>query len=1107
MSPSRRRPREPCCHPQPQLQPRHTCAAKTLASDPAPFSPSESRQALNLAMARRFFVVGGLACLVGAVAIGLQPMQRSPATTLALVAACMAMSLAFALAHWNAPALEPRRAVLGMSWACCALVGLVAWGTQLGVHAIALGFFSLIVCALTVLAGRGHAALLAAACGAVIVGLAWAEASGRLPVTQAVAAMPLSQPVTFQLILLCAGWSLGVMLTRMASESRRQVDERERRISALLRIGVDWYWELDRHFRFTHISDNPKSGSYIDSRSRLGHAPWELPGLGMSDSQLAAHRADLEAHRPFSGTLARRRDAQGRLRFVSISGEPRFGADHEFLGYVGVGRDVTNEVMAQQATAAVETRYRELFERSPSPFILHRDRVVIDANAAAARTFGFDSREAMAGFDITELYTEGESRDLCRVRIAELERLPVGEGLPVADYKLQSLTGRKLSVQGTGVRVDTAEGPAILSIYHDVSTRTAAEVALRRSETMLSHLFATSPDSITLSELASGRFTLVNDSFVRLSGFTRDELIGKTSLEVGIWNDPRDRAAMVDEVSKNRRMSGRPVVLKTKSGPGVPVLLAAARFEMDGRDYVVSNLRDISQTERVRLEHTAIFQNAAIGIALTRDRHFVQTNPLFERMFGWPVGELVGQPGRVVWKDDDDYAQISRSIGPVLSAGQPLELEHEFRRRDGSLFWCRAHVQVVNPGDPSQGGTIWIFEDITGRREIELALSAARDAAEAASNAKSAFLANTSHEIRTPLNGLLGLARLAMHSDLDEARRQLYLRQIVDSAQSLSAIISDILDLSKIEAGKITLEAVPFELRATLQAVVLAYQPLAQAKDLSLSLNVQPEVPHSVRGDPLRVRQILSNFITNALKFTEHGSVEVRATMTRDGALRISVTDTGVGIGAETQARLFTPFMQADTSTTRRYGGTGLGLSICRELVLLMGGRLGVDSRVGEGSRFWAELPLPEAERGPPTPDTDWGRAEPFDGVRVLVVEDNPVNMMIVVAMLEQWGIEVVQAVDGRSALIEVERSVSEGRPLALVLMDVQMPEMSGHETARLLRERHDAQALPIVALTAAALVSEREEALASGMNDFMTKPIDVKLLRATLLRYAARIG
>ena len=1062
---------------------------------------------MNLAMTRRFFVVGALACMAGALSIGLQPMQLPPLVKLLLVVACMGMAFAFALARLNAHRLDTRRAVLAMSWAASVLIGVLAWGTQLGVHAITLGFFSLTVCGLTVLTGRRHGAGLAVACGLATAGLAWAEASGRLPGALAVAAMPLSQPLTIQLILVWAGWGLGIVMTQLASESHRQVDERERRISTLLRIGVDWYWEQDRDFRFTHISDNPNSGSYIDSRNRLGHTPWELPGLGMSDAQLAMHRADLEAHRPFSGTLARRRDAQGSLRFVSISGEPRFGADHEFLGYIGVGHDITNQVKAQQATAATETRYRELFERSPSPFILHRDGIVRDANAAAARMLGFDSAEAMLGFDLSKVYVEPESRARFTERLAELDRLPIGEGLPVVEHNLMSRSGRKLSVQGTGVRVDTGEGPAVLSIYHDVTARVVAEGALRRSEAMLSHLFATSPDSITLTEMATGRYTMVNDSFLRLTGYAADELIGNTSIEIGIWNDLRDRSAMVEEVAQSGRMSGRPILLRTKSGRSVPTLVAGARFEMDGRDYLVSNLRDISQTERVRLEHTAIFQNAAIGIALTRDRQFVQANPLFERMFGWPVGELVGQPGRVVWKDADDYAQISRTIGPVLSAGQPLELEHEFRRRDGSLFWCRVHVQVVNPGDPSQGGAIWIFEDITERREIELALSAARDAAESASHAKSAFLANTSHEIRTPLNGLLGLARLAMRSDLDELLRQRYLRQILDSAQSLSAIISDILDLSKIEAGKITLEAVRFELRATLDAVQLAYLPLAQAKGLGLSLQVHADVPHSVYGDPVRVRQILSNFVTNALKFTEHGGVGIHASVTESGQLRIRVTDTGVGIPPDTQARLFTPFMQADTSTTRRYGGTGLGLSICRELVLLMGGRLGVDSRVGKGSSFWAELPLAVAEAAEPRADTAWGALEEPAGARVLVVEDNAVNMMIVVAMLEQWGVEVVQAVDGRSALDAVNHSVSQARAFDLVLMDVQMPEMSGHEVARLLRRRFDAQTLPIVALTAAALTSERDEALASGMNDFMTKPIDAKLLRSTVQRFAGRLA
>ena len=1058
-------------------------------------------------MTRRFFLIGSLVCLSGAAAVAAQHLHLTHLMRAGLVAACLAMALVFALARWKAHTLNLRLAVLATSWVGCAAITLLAVGTGHGVRSADLGFFALIVCVVTVLVGRGHAAGMAVACAAVTLGLALAEANGHLAGALAIRQAPLSSPVIVQWVLLAAGWAVGVVMARMASESSRHLDERERRFSGVLRMGVDWYWEQDDQFRFVHVSDNPVSGSLVDTSSRLGRTPWELAGLGMTAAQLAAHRADLEAHRAFSGTLARRRDTQGRLRFISISGEPRFDADKKFLGYMGVGRDVTNVVMAQRANAASETRYRELFERSPSPLLLHRGGVVFDANGAAARMFGFESSAAMAGFDITGLYLEGDSRTRAQARTAELEAMPVGAGITVADFKLRSLSGRQLSVQATGVRVSTAEGPATLAIYHDITARAAAEAALRRSEAMLSHLFATSPDSITLTEMSSGRCTLVNDSFVRLSGYARDELIGKTSIEIGIWNDRGDLDAMLRDLAQTGRMSARPIVLKTKSGPGVVALLSAARFEMDGRDYVVSNLRDISETERVRLEHSAIFQNAAIGIALTRARRFVQTNPLFERMFGWDEGALIGRLGAVVWKNEADYVDISRSIGPVLSAGKSLEFEHQFRRRDGSLFWCRTHVQVVNPGDPSQGGTIWIFEDITARREIELALAAARDAAEAANQAKSAFLANTSHEIRTPLNGLLGLARLAMRSGLDEALRQQYLRQILDSAKSLSGIISDILDLSKIEAGKIALESVPFGLREALGAVHLAYLPLADAKGLSLSLDLDGDLPHNVLGDPLRVRQILGNFITNAIKFTERGQVRIHAGMLDAERVRLSVTDTGLGIASETQKRLFMPFTQADTSTTRRYGGTGLGLSICRELALLMGGEVGVESRPGAGSTFWAVLSLPESNPGQPTPDTAWGLSDQIQGAHVLVVEDNAVNMMIVVAMLEQWGVQVVQAVDGRAALAAVERSVREGRPFALVLMDVQMPEMSGHEATRQLRLRHGAQALPIVALTAAALVSEREQALAAGMNDFLTKPIDAKLLRATVLQYAARVG
>jgi PAS domain S-box-containing protein len=1089
----------------------HTALNTTTASLPQP----DRVQAIDLAMTRRFFAVGGVTCLVGGLSLALQPQSVPLDTQFALVAACMAMAAIFALARWKAQALPPRLAVLTMGWACCGLITLLAVGMGYGLHSANLGFFALLVCGVTVLIGRGQGALMASTCVAIVMGLLWAGDAGYISGATAAATEPVWNRVFGQLLVVAAGWGVGLVMVRMAQDSLKQVAEREHRFSALLRIGVDWYWEMDANFRFIHVSDNPDSGSHIDSDARLGLTPWEMPGIGMTETELAAHRADLEAHLPFSGSLARRRDSFGVLRYLSISGEPKYDAQGDFIGYWGVGRDVTNEVAAQHAHAASETRYSELFERSPSALLLDRGGIVFDANGAAARMFGFASSEAMAGFNVADLYPDAATdADACghmHDRLDQLETLPVGEGVPIADFTLQALNGRRLNVQVTGVRVDTSDGPATLSIFYDTTSRVAAEAALRRSEAMLSHLFATSPDSIALTEMSSGRYTLANDSFLRLTGYSRDELLGRTSFELGIWANVADRSAIVDGVREAGRVSGRAVSLRNKAKQLVPTLVSAARFEMDGQDYIVSSVRDMSEIEQVRLEHGAIFQNASVGIVLTRERRIVQANALVERMFGWRPGQLAGQVASVVWKNHAELSQLmelSDTQHPGADAHTPAApaAEREMLRRDGSLFWCRVRAQRVNPSDPSQGGTIWVFEDITDERASAFKLSSALDAAEAASHAKSAFLANTSHEIRTPLNGLLGLARLAMRTGLDAERRQQYLNQIFESAQSLSAVMTDVLDLSKIEAGKITLEAVPFSLRDILHAVRSSYSALAEAKGLSLSLGIDDAVPAHVLGDPVRVRQILSNFTTNALKFTGCGSVRIAAETTLNGRLRVSVTDTGVGIASETQARLFSPFTQADTSTTRRYGGTGLGLSICRELATLMGGAVGMDSRLGVGSTFWADLPLPAVAADAPVPDTSWDVSDRLQGAHVLVVEDNPVNMMIVVAMLEQWGVQVGQVTDGSLALAAVEHAVRERLPFDMVLMDVQMPEMSGHEAARQLRQRYDAQALPIVALTAAALVSERDQALQSGMNDFLTKPIDAQQLRATVQRYAARL-
>jgi signal transduction histidine kinase/ActR/RegA family two-component response regulator len=442
-------------------------------------------------------------------------------------------------------------------------------------------------------------------------------------------------------------------------------------------------------------------------------------------------------------------------------------------------------------------------------------------------------------------------------------------------------------------------------------------------------------------------------------------------------------------------------------------------------------------------------------------------------------------------------AQRIAAADTLPLGGSVPTLELRMQRRDSKELFVQASVVRIEQADGL--ASLSMYFDVTEQRAAAAALAAAKEEAEAASRAKTAFLANTSHEIRTPLNGLQGLARLALDPGVDSTQQREYLIRIGDCASSLTSIISDILDLSKVEAGKLALENATFDLHAAVDAVGASYRALAAEKGLHFDSDIGADVPRYVRGDPLRTRQILSNFISNAIKFTERGRVAVEVKRRPAGTIRFAIADTGIGIDAATQAKLFTPFTQADVSTTRRFGGTGLGLSICRELAELMGGTVGVDSRPGAGSRFWADLPLPEVAApvaaAPPGPCR--ADAAQLAGARVLLVEDNPVNMLIAKTFLDQWSVQVEQATDGRQAVDAVRRA---GGRFDAVLMDVHMPVMSGREATVELRKQYSKDELPIIALTAAALSSEQEQSLAIGMNAFIAKPFDAERLRGVLL-------
>jgi PAS domain S-box-containing protein len=1048
-----------------------------------------------------YFGIATAAGVVVAVVFAFVPAALSTGQRVTLCAAYagFAVLAAALLSRSRAEGFPLRHGLFAVSVAALALTLASAVALGDGLRSPALGFAALLLCLLGAVAGVRHGIAFGALCAAGIAGLGWAHLGGRLPLPADTSVAAL---LALHVLLLATGAGAGALIARVLDHYLNESTERERRFRALLAIAADWYWEQDEEFRFTRVTESRAGAAGLSPQRALGRTPWEHAALGLDDEQLDAHRADLEAHRPFSNLLATTVDAQGRLRHLALSGEPKFDEGGAFRGYWGVGRDVTAQVRAQQAVEASEKRYRALFARSPSPLVLHRRGTVLDVNAAAAKLFGYRDAEAMKGASLLDHAIGPEQRQMLRDRIALAERFTMGEALPVIDYQLAALDGRPFSVQATAVCVDSVAGPALLTFYVDITARKSAEAALRRSEALLSHVFATSPDCLALTDLDTGRYALVNDSFLQVSGYRREEVIGRTSIELGIWQRPEDRDALVAAIRRDGGVQALPVTFRHRSGRRIPMLVSGARFDFDGQRFLVLASRDVTASEQTRMEVEAILNTVSLAIAFVREQRIVRINARHREMFGWSEDELRHTTLSVLWPDPAEFQRMRRQAVGKLRQKHGYECETQLKRRDGSLFWARLQAQSVDPSNPIGGGTIWTAEDITERRQTQRALADARDAAEAANRAKSAFLANTSHEIRTPLNGLLGLARLAMQPGLGDQRRQQYLAQMIDSTQSLAGIISDILDLSKVEAGRITLEDVPFGLRDAVAAVHHAYLPMAEGKGLALVLSIADEVPASVRGDPLRVRQILTNFVANAIKFTERGSVRIEAGV-RNGQIRLAVHDTGPGIDEATQKRLFTPFSQADDSITRRYGGTGLGLSICRELAALMDGSVGVNSAPGYGSTFWADLPLPEA--APPSPAAHGDALAPLQGGRVLIAEDNPVNMLIAVAMLEQWGLDVTQASDGAAAIEAVEVAVAAGRPFDVVLMDVHMPVMSGHAAVRRLREKYDADALPIVALTAAALTSEREEALDSGMNDFLTKPIDVGRLRETLARYLRR--
>ncbi len=942
--------------------------------------------------------------------------------------------------------------------------------------------------------------------------------------------IPWPIPLTLELTGLTANFRLTAKALQERIEQARlanfRLEEEVRLRTAELALSENRFRTLFHEHSAVFLLINPISGIIVDANAGAarfyGLSIGELRATNINSINLlpAAEVSDLtnraKNHQQNSFLFPHKlHDGSQRLvevhsSSILVNGEPLL---------FSIIHDVTDRESAVERVRESEERLRAIFDLAAVGIArVKPSGEFIEVNDHLCILFGYSRDELL-----TMTFQELTLPDDLAAGISSATKLLTGE---IASYAMEKRYLRKSGEIFWGLMTSALARPAppatgyTVVVVEEITGRKILEQQL--SQISREQRVILDSSGVGIAMIKRRRMGWVNAAMTRIFGYSQEEMTGMATKELYQDLAEYDRVGAATHPSI---MRGEEYQTDTRfrhhDGGSIWIHLTGRLVSADditlGSVWIFEDITVRVALEQARREDEARFRSSqaqlstifrtspdVIAISERLSGRFREVNEAFERLFGYSREETLGRTAHDldIWESPELRVRMLDQLD-----NQPRLENHEtrFRRRNGEVFPALLSLEETElEGVPC---LIFSARDITEQGTIKEELLQSRNAAQAANRAKSQFLANMSHEIRTPLNGVLGMAQLLALTELT-AEQQSYLAALKASGKNLLALISDILDLSKIEAGKMDLEITDFDLRIEIREMINLLNLRARDKGLELDALVDPGTPHLLRGDAGRLRQILNNLVGNAIKFTAKGSISLTLSKEReDGSeatLRFMIADTGIGIPAEKLESIFDPFTQADGSTTRSYGGTGLGLTISRQLAALMGGSMGVESVPGNGSTFWftatleKQTPVPRSPHPPPEgnriPSGGGGTSEADSlsggGARLLLVEDEPTNRLVIATLLTKSGFLVDLADNGRQALTSLENN-----DYALVLMDCMMPVLNGYEATAAIRDQASAvrnHLIPVIALTAKAFKDDRALCLAAGMNDYLTKPIDL---------------